>query len=482
MAESSSGGRPEQEFQSPRIPFIGVPTNRDTSTKDQRYVNVVFDTVKNPVTGHSRTFVHKRPGLANSTQPPAGAATGRGIYAWNGKIYSVFANKIYSGTTDLGVTLAGSSGRCWFDETPQTFGTGQRLMVSDGTKLYSINTSDTVTTVSTSSDAQFPTANLGPVIYFDNYIFFAKSNGQIWNSDSDTEESYVTTSVLSAEMFGDDLEAIVKQKDQIVAFGKHATEFFYDNANDSGSPLLRIDQNALQVGLVTKNSIAKNGDLIFFVGNTPKNQIGVWLINGLTDVGKISTPQIDRLLAGEVADISTCTAFSCRVMGHLLYGLNLDSAERTIVYDAEEKMWFEWSNTGTSKFPGIDSTELNGTVYFQDAANGRVYTFPSTTFQDSGTNFTVTIQTAAYDFDDPGRKLNVTLDIYGDITTGNLATSWSDDDYANFSTARNISLAGIKKRLTRCGHFRKRAFKFTYADNYAMRLEGFQIKYKQGRH
>src|SRR3990167_10135253 len=89
-----------------RFPLIGAPTARSTATKDQRYVNVYFDTVTNPISSHKRTFVIKRPGLSNSTQPPAGAATGRGVYYWSGSggIYSVFDNKIYNGTTDLGVT------------------------------------------------------------------------------------------------------------------------------------------------------------------------------------------------------------------------------------------------------------------------------------------------------------------------------------------------------------------------------------------
>ena len=465
-----------------RVPFVGTPLGRSTGTTDQRYINVIFDTVINPITTAKRTFVIKRPGLANSTQPPAGVATGRGIYAWDGRIYSVFADKIYSGTTDLGVTLAGSTGKCWFDETPQTFGTGKRLLVSDGTKLYSINTSDTVTTVSTSSDAQFPTSNLGPVVYFDTYILFGKANGEIWNSDADSEEAYTSTSFLAAEMYGDDLECIVRQKDQIVAFGTQAIEFYFDNANASGSPLLRIDQNAIQLGLVTKNSIARSGDILFFVAKTPQNHYSVWAINSTNEVGRISTSPIEKLLAGETTNMSSCTAFSIRIQGHTLYVLNLAGADRTIVFDFDEKMWCEWSNTSTAKFPGISATELSGTLYIQDATNGRVYTFGAGTFQDSGSNFTVTLQTSAYDFDSSHRKTLGVLDVYGDNTTGDLNESHSDDDYSTFSTARAIDMAGIKKRLTRLGSFRKRAFKFTFAGNYALRLEGMELHMRKGIH
>jgi hypothetical protein len=464
-------------LESPRqrvfTPFAGVPNWRgSTATKDQR----------NPITQGAKLYVVKRPGLAAHSQPPAGSATGRGIYYWSGtdKIYTVFANKIYSNTTDLGVTLDASSGRCWFAETPSTFGTGQRLLVSDGTKLYSINTSDSVTTVSTGSDGQFPTSNLGPVLYFDSYIFFAKSNGEIWNSDVDSETSYTSTSFLASEMFADGLEAIIRQKDQIVGFGKTAMEFFFDNANATASPLNRIDQNALQIGLVTKNGLAQAGDLACFVAKHQQDEISVWLIDGLATVKKISTPSVERLLRNEGTSISTCTAFMCRSQGHVFYFLNLDGAERTLVYDTTLDVWTEASDTSGNKFNCVAATEKDGTVYMQDASNGRVYTYSPTTFQDNSSNFTVTLQLIRQNHGTPYIKHCHGVSILGDLTTGNLATSYSDDDYANFSTARNFDLSLQRKFLPRFGQYYDRAWKFTYTDNYALRLEGFDEAFDIG--
>ena len=475
--------RKPQELHPIRIPFIGVPLSRDTTTKDQRYVNVLIETLKNPITDNKRTFIIKRPGLAASTQPPAASKTGRGVYHWskNGNIYSVFHDKIYSGTTDLGVTLAGTSGKCWFAQTAETSSI-TRLAVSDGTKLYLIDSADSVTTVSTASDAQFPTANLGPVIFFNNYFYFGKSNGELWNSDADGFTSYVSTSFQSSEMFPDDLEAIARQKDQFIALGKFSTEFYYDNANPVGSPLQRIDQNALQIGLVTKNSLCQAEDVIVWCSAARDGGYTIWRLDDLNKLNKISTEPLDRLLDAEGSSISSCTSFMFRAFGHLVYGINLSSANRTLMYDTEENMWFEWADTAGNKFNCSDATEKNGTVYLQDASNGRIYTLSASTFRDNGVDFTVTLQTSAYDFDISDRKFQPVLDVYGDSTTGNLAVSVSDNDYSSFITARNIDMSAMYKRLTRLGSFFKRAFKFTYTDNYALRLEGFQVKIKMGLH
>ena len=462
------------------LPLIGQPLQRGTnSAQDQRYVNVLFERVQNPLTGGESTYVFKRPCLENFSQPPAGAATARGLYGWNatGKIYSVFANKIYSNTTDLGVTLAGTSGRVWFAETPAT-ASEQILVISDGADNYHIQTNDTITQIDETDDAQYPVSNLGPVVFFDDYIVQAQSDGEIWNTDPDNFDAWVSTALISGAMYGDALEAITRQKDQLIAFGKFSTEFFFDNGT-TPSPFLRIDSNALPIGLASKNTLAQAGDIIMWVGESPSQGIGgrqVWRMEGLNKVVQVSLPAIERVLNAEGSSISSASAWVETVAGHQIYVLNLSSADRTFVYDIGEKMWCEWSNTATAKFPGAYATSLAGVVYVQDATNGRIYKLLPTVYQDSGTNITVTIVTDNYDFNIPQLKNQTGLWITGDNTTGNLSVTESDDDYANFNTARTINLALTRKYLPQGGSFDRRAYKLTYTDNYSLRLSKLFVK------
>ena len=483
MAQAQAGF--QQSFpQTVDIPLSGMPLQRGTSTNDQRYVNVFFESYNNPLTGGKTIYCIKRPGLANFSQPPAGAATGRGLYYWGatGKLYSVFANKVYSNTTDLGVTLAASTGRVWWCETAPTAST-QLLIMSDGTDNYNIQTNDTITQIDQTDDAQYPQNNLGPIVMLDTYIFQGQADGEIWNSEVDDYDSWDATGVVSSEQFGDDLEAIAQQKEQLVAFGKRSTEFFFDNAN-SGSPLQRIVQNSFQVGMASRVTLCQSGDILIWVSECASAGDGgrsVWILDGLSKLKNVGIPTVNRFLAAEGSSISSATAWIERVAGHLLYVLNLSSANRTFVYDIDENMWCEWEiAAGGAKFNGIAATSGAGTIYIQDATNGRIYTMSPTTYQDSAANFTVTIQTDNYWFGSPMIKFQAGLWVIGDNTTGSLSVTEADDDYTTFNTARTIDLSTSRKFLAEGGAFFSRAYRLTYADNYPLRLTTLSLNLTMG--
>jgi len=479
MAEAGK----QQDFPSTiDIPLAGMHLSRGTTAAlDQRYVNVLFELYTNPLTGGKSLMAVKRPGLAQFSQPPAGAATGRGLYAWagSGKIYSVFNNKIYSNTTDLGVTLAASTGRVWFAETSPT-STERILIISDGTDNYHITTADVITQIDEVDDPQYPQNNLGPVLFYDDYIVQAQSDGEIWNTEPDNFTSWTSLNVISSAMYGDELEAIVRLKDQIMAMGKQSIEFFFNNGT-SNSPFLRIDQNSLQLGLATKNSLSFAGESIMWVASTPAVGGGsrqVWLIEGSRQGKRVSTPALERILNAET--ITSCTAWMETIAGHLIYVLNLATSGRTWVYDVSIGMWTEWKTASDAIFPGMAATSVDGQVYVQDATNGRIYTLNPTTYQDNGSNFTVTIQTDNYDFGTPMAKFQSGLWLLGDNTTGTISVSEADDDYVTFKTARTIDMTVTHKFLAEGGMFFQRAYRFEYTQNAALRLQKFSLKLEVG--
>ena len=199
------------------------------------------------------------------------------------------------------------------------------------------------------------------------------------------------------------------------------------------------------------------------------------MITSLGKVTEIGNSVINRFLAAEGTSISTCTAWMERVAGQLIYLLNLDSAERTFVYSVDTGLWCEWElAAGGAKFNGIAATSGGGNVYVQDAANGNIYTFNGAVYQDSGSNFTVTLQTPRSNFGTTLRKNEDSLAVIGDTTTGNLVVSVSDDDFVTQGATRNIDMSKKDKKIQRIGpRFFERAHKFTYTDNYALRLQAW---------
>ena len=169
-----------------------------------------------------------------------------------------------------------------------------------------------------------------------------------------------------------------------------------------------------------------------------------------------------------------------RIAGQLIYVLNLSSANRTFVYNVDNNTWGEWEiAAGSAKFNGAYATSLNGTVYVQDATNGRIYTMLPTTYQDSAANFTVTLQTEKNDFGTGNNKFQTEIAIVGDTTTGSLNVATSDNEGA-YSTARAINMSLAAKRLRRLGSFKERSYRFTYADNYALRLQAARHEIETG--
>lgn len=466
------------------IPLVGPPGQRTTDTKDERFVNVVFEDVIDHSTQTKQTFVVKRPGLANNTQPPGGAAAGRGIYAWDAttKLYSVFADDVYSGVTVIATALATTSGRAWFVEIPASSGARQ-LVISDGDDNYNITTSDAVTQIDATDDAEYPASNTGPIVFLDGRIFQGLSNGQLWQSDNASLTSWTAGGYLSVDTHGGALEAHHIRRDQIVAMTKNRIESFFNNGNPSGSVLLRIDQNTIPMGIASKNTLAWSGEIIMCVsenssdGDGGRNVIMLGPESGET----VGTPVLNRFLAAEGTSISGATAWMERVAGQLVYVLNLSSANRTFVYFVESKRWAEWEiAAGSAKFNGRSSASLAGTIYIQDATNGRTYTLSPTTYQDSGSNFTVTCQTKRH-MPNQGKPFIVhNIELLADTqSAGTTSCLVSGDDYANFTTLGTFDNTVTTKRIPVGGYFQSHiALRLTNAANAAWRAQALVLDWE----
>lgn len=527
-------------YKTVRFPFVGAFNTRNaTGDKDQRYINCFPESVKSSLTKGQRIYLIKRPGLTPSITLTAGTA--RGCFYWNNKVYSVVGNKVYSNTTNI-LTLSTSTGTCGFTAAN---GTVDYLFLCDGTDGYVIDTSDVVTQINVTYSAWaattaytlgnrriptvanslyyevtvagtsaggeptwptivgdtvvdgtvtwtckgyyggFPTPHVPTPVYADGYIFLARaSSGDIHNSDLDDPQSWQTDSFITAEMYPDNIVALSRQNNQVVAFGEGSTEFFYDAANPTGSPLARNDGAAQQVGCMARDSVVSFERTMFFLGQSGIGGHSAWSIDGFKPV-KISLEWVDRALDAEGSSITNVKGMLIRISGHQFYVLNLTS--RTLVYDAEEKMWSEWSsnNSGShSVFKCSYSCDSPGYGLMQHNTNGKIYQFNPTVYQDDGTNILVEAITSPIDFETINQKTINRLSLVCDKTSASTLAylSYSKDDYNTWSTARPVDLS-LRPFLTRfAGRFRRLDIKLTYADNYPFRVEDLEIDYNMGIH
>ncbi len=460
-----------------RIPLIGNHTNRDGSsvTKDQIYYNVMPYSMKNEVTETKKVWLEKRGGFAAEITVDAGGGVGRGIFYWaeTDTVYSVIDDKVYANTASIH-TLATATGTCWFEEYK---GTEHLLILCDGTDMLTIDTSNTVTDI---SDADLPTGPITPV-FFDSYIFVAKSGTpEIYNSNVDDPELWDAGDFLSAEQYADDIVSLIRQVNYVVAFGATSVEFFFDAENVSGSPLERNEGISLKVGLAARDTVQQMDRRIIWVAQTANGDPSVWMFEGLT-ASEVSTEFVNRMLKNEAASLANATAWLCRHKGHVLYVLNLTS--RTLVYDVDEQMWFDWSINSSGShavLPFKYATEgADHKTLVLHNTDGKIYLLNPVTHTDDAGAILVEIITDKVDFGTNNWKQQLEFVLVGDIqSTGTVTLSWTDDDYQTYRDSRSLSMSAGRAYTKAGGIFRRRAYKLLHSTNAAFRVEAVELSYQ----
>lgn len=465
------------DYDTVRIPLVGNHTNRLASAaKDQIFYNVIIDGLKNSMLGEKsepRIFVNKRGAFTATTTVLEAGGAGRGIYYWarSGKTYSVIADKLYSDTSAI-QTLNTSTGTCWFSEAT---GTSDVLIVGDGTDLYTVSTTDTVTDI---TDGDLPSTPITP-ISMDGYVFVAKSGtDEIYNSNVDAPTAWTSGDFITAEMYPDNVIAIARHVNYILVFGLFSTEIFFDEENASGSPIGRNESLSFKTGLAARDSVAQVDRRSLWVGQSNTGEASVWMLEGL-EPKKVSNEFIDKILQNEGSNLTNAAAWICNHKGHTLYVLNLNA--RSIVYDCDEKIWVDWSINSSGAhavLPFKYATQgANEVIKVLHSTDGKIYTLDPATFQDTAGTILCHIITGKVDIGTAQQKRQFRLELIADKeSSGSVAVDWSDDDYGSWSTARTLDLT--TRPFTKAGGiFRRRAYRFKHTTNAAFRAEAFELDF-----
>lgn len=473
----------ESTYRTVRVDFAGVGTGRNgtTTSKDARFVNCFAETVRDPTNKDKKYWLRQRPGLTHKMNVGV-SGTGRGIAYFNGYLYSAIGNKLYRDTTEV-ATLGNSSGRVGFT---QFNGTYTALIALDGVKGWVIKTDNTVTEI---TDVDFPTPHVPFPIFIDGYLFVADDGtDDIYNCNLEDPLTWTAGNFITAELYPDQIKALAKNANYLVAIGEKTTEQFYDAALTGGSPLQRNDSAVQQVGTPAPSTVVQGDGEVIFVGTTDNGGRTVWLLKGF-EAKELATPQIRQSLTSEGSGISSAAATIIRTMGHKFYILT--TSTRTFVFDLDEGLWHEWTYNGaTSPFIFLYACDHpDGEARALHPSNGNICAFSDTVATDaitssSSTTMTMQVVTDKLDFGSNNRKYMHRLSLVGDAphsSAVSVAVSWSDDDYQNWATSRDISLTGDLSYMTQLGMFRRRAMKFTYTAAYPIRLEAFEMDINIGQ-
>lgn len=455
-----------------------IGKTRSPTDKDQKFLNCFPMTITNPLTGKVTAYVIKRPGFASFITPATGEiGTALKVWAGNGnKVITAFGgtnSTLYDSAASLGAITGKATAitETMISSTPTLV-----ISSTDNTGWYHDTTVPTKIT-----DAEFP-GNAGKTLagtfaHMDGFAFILDTEGTLWNSDLNTVTIWTALGFIKANTYPDNGVACIRHRSTIVVFGAQSMEVFRNAGNATGSPLTRIEEATQQVGLLSANALGSVNDILCWVGTSRTGDIGVYLYDGGTPQ-RVSNPFLENQLA--LLGSTNIKLTTVRFYGKSF--VVISGTNSTYVYSIEDKAWHEWSSqdplwtqidgiavgSGVLSY-AISSISTSGKVFVINPAN--------LTFQDNGVSFTSSIRTSGIDHDTTQLKRCSALEVIGDTeASGDISVQWTDDDYQTYSAARTISMSAERKRLNRCGSFRKRAYVLSHSENTPMRLEALELE------
>ena len=473
----------------PRISFAG-PTYvaRSPNISLERSVN--FYVENNPEGSKAPEALIGTPGT--DLWATVGTGVIRGKHSFNGVMFVVSGNKLYSVTTagaatELG-TLSTSTGPISMQDNGLASAGigGNQLIVVDGTAGYIYNVS--TATFSTIASAGFP-SNPVMVEYMDGY-FIAFGSGKMSYGvsnlyDGSTWNALATASILASP---EGIQATIANHQQLWFIKQETSEVWYNagTPTSQGSPFARIPGSILDLGTPAPWSVVRGDGGIFLLGNMRVGGVaglaGVMKIDGLTPK-IISTTAINYQIQ-RLSVVSDAFGYCYTDEGHTFYVLTFPTANWTIVFDTLTQQWHERSLyiTGdpftVNRHVGNSYEYFNGKHLIGDyRANGKIYRMDSGYYDDDGVNL-VAFRTTKYAQDDDElrnvffHKLQIDMETgvgEGIVANPQAVLSWSDDGGRSWASDR-VGIMGRTGEYAarvvwrRMGRSRARVFRLTISD------------------
>jgi hypothetical protein len=322
--------------------------------QDAGMVNLIPSIHRDPITQGKELVAETRAAIVATpvTTSAFPSTVLRGFHVWEkspGTIYyfAVVGTGVYTTVTPEVAntwtsvnTIAAGTGPVRFTEYIDDVATKKLIMV-DGVAGY-VFTSNLAGTLIV--DADFPTPHVPWPVFIDGYLFLAKANtGDIYNSDLNDPAAWTAGSFISSELYPDDIQALVKVNNYLLAIGTQGCEYFYDAGNETASPLARQEGGSLPFGCIIPNSIAVNKNSVVMITNSNDGQAVIKVIEDFKHKDLDSSfviPMLNSRIRNNASITSAgVRGYFFRQSGKLFYAIkfcgNLVATDPTIDSSAE---------------------------------------------------------------------------------------------------------------------------------------------------
>jgi hypothetical protein len=353
-----------------------------------------------------------------------------------------------------------------------TFNNGTQLCLKNQTNFWVLQ-SGTLTKV---TDPNYPPVTVPGIATLNGFLYVGTPDGQIISCDFDDPLTWPGLNSITAEYEDDGLVAVAKYLNYVVALGQWTTQFFYDNGANQpvGTALAPYINANMRMGCCVAQSVANVDNNLYFVAQTQNGDRSVVMLSGL-QIQELSNEYINKILM--VTPTSFLQGFNYSIGGHQYYVLKAGNSS-ALVYDTDEKQWYEWDT-----FPYLDSQSdlLTFGTYLMGLSGGVIVQATSSQYTDNSVVFTMSCQTDKEDHGNTALKYFGYATVVGDQNAfETVDVAGTDDDYQTYTTYGTADMSLTRPRIWRLGAARRRSWKLSQTDAFAARWEALEVQYSQG--
>jgi hypothetical protein len=455
-----------------------MPDNRAaTPTQDSRLVNCYVEKIKESNNDEPQYDVFGRPGYTFYSQPTGGAATGLGMFNWQGQVYAIVGGSFYNLTTSTFLGTVDSTAQYKFN---QVLGATPKMVFNNGAAAYYYDPSDGLVQLTNVVNG-IPIPHAKGWAYLDSSLYIADTLNNINESGINDPTTWNALSVLQAQIEPDYNMFLCKQLVYVIDMKQWTTEVFYDAGNATGSALGPVQGAKVNYGCVAPDSVQDvNGVLVWVCAG--KNGPPQVMIMDNTKPVIVSTAPIERLLKN--ASFTTTYSWQLKIGGHIFYVLTIKAANLTLVYDLTDKLWCQWTDVNGNYLPIVASTTNSSLqTIIQHESNGSFYIMDQQYYTDNGAIITKDIYTPNFDGGSRRTKHLNFMWFNADQVLGSvLLVRCNDWDYdpTRWTNYRRVELFKKMPYLANCGSFKRRALHLRHASPTFFRIQSIDLQINLG--
>lgn len=322
-----------------RLP-LPLASYKQAGTRLLNYYMEATPQAKSPVIGHHA------PGVREFTT--IGTGEFRGAVEWNGNVYALIGETLYSVSPGGVATSMGTipgDGR-----QPLTAG---RLAVVSASGYYCDGS-----TVAQITDPDFIPGT--DVDFLDNFLLFLIPGSDTFTSSAlNSVTDFDALDFAVAESRPDKLKALLVDHGQVILAGEKTIELWW-NAGGSGFPFEKIPDGVVELGCLARDTLAPLDNSAFWLASDRT-------VRSLRDrvPVRVSHHGVEKALES-YQNLSAAFSFTYTLEGHLCYVLTVPD-EGTWIYDATTQEWWERASLGRPDWAVVYAIEAWGKTWVFDA-------------------------------------------------------------------------------------------------------------------